>query len=181
MLPFTTARLLGHPACDDDFASLRILHEDPRVMATLAPDGRPRDAQFTRAMLARMRSHWERHDFGVWMLTRAEDGIFTGYAGLQHLQIDGAAEIEVMYAIRADLWRRGYASEAAAASLSYGFATLGAASLVAITLVNNHGSRAVMEHCAMRYERDIEHAELPHVLYRITAAEFGGANVGGHA
>jgi RimJ/RimL family protein N-acetyltransferase len=37
---------------------------------------------------------------------------------------------------------------------------------VAVTLTTNTASRRVMEKLGMNYERDIEHAGLPHVLYR---------------
>jgi RimJ/RimL family protein N-acetyltransferase len=39
--------------------------------------------------------------------------------------------------------------------------------VVSYTTDANAASRAVMEKLGMRYERDIEHAGLPHVLYRL--------------
>ena len=43
-------------------------------------------------------------------------------------------------------------------------------SVVAFTLPDNTASRRVMEKLGMTYERDIVHADLPHVLYRSTRA-----------
>lgn len=40
------------------------------------------------------------------------------------------------------------------------------AELVAFTLPHNAASRRVMEKAGFAYERDTEHAGLPHVLYR---------------
>ncbi len=38
---------------------------------------------------------------------------------------------------------------------------------VARTLVDNHPSRRVMEKLGFVYERDVEHANLPHGFYRL--------------
>jgi RimJ/RimL family protein N-acetyltransferase len=43
---------------------------------------------------------------------------------------------------------------------------LGLEEIVAFTLPHNVASRRVMEKVGFRYERDIEWAGLPHVLYR---------------
>jgi ribosomal-protein-alanine N-acetyltransferase len=40
-------------------------------------------------------------------------------------------------------------------------------SLVAFTLEDNKRSRALMERLGFVYEIDFEHADLPHVLYRL--------------
>lgn len=167
-----TTRLSGRSPLDADLAYLRVIHSDPRAMATLSVDRQPVSEEHSLAVLARMREHWERYGFGVWMLFEKDAKRFAGYAGIRHIELEGAAEIELLYAIRSDRWRTGYATEAAAEVLRLGFRDLTPASVVAFTLPHNRGSRGVMEKCGMRFERDMIHAGLPHVLYRITAAEF---------
>lgn len=141
-------------------------------MATLAADGQPKGEAFTRAVLTRLRQHWQRHEFGVWMLFEKDRGRFVGYAGIRHIELEGAPEVEILYAIRSDRWGAGYATEAAREALRRGFMHPAPASIVAFTLPHNRASRAVIEKCALRFEGEIVHAGLPHVLYRITAAEF---------
>ncbi len=80
--------------------------------------------------------------------------------------LGGADEVELAYAVMAEFWGRGLASEMALASLQLGFAHLGLAEIVAFTLTTNAASRRVMEKIGFRFERDIVHAGLPHVLYR---------------
>jgi RimJ/RimL family protein N-acetyltransferase len=46
---------------------------------------------------------------------------------------------------------------------------LGLDDIVAFTLPTNDASRRVMEKLGFSYERDIEHAGMPHVLYRLHA------------
>jgi len=44
-----TPRLIGTPAGPGDFADVRRLHSDPRVMATLSADGKPFSEDQTRS------------------------------------------------------------------------------------------------------------------------------------
>jgi RimJ/RimL family protein N-acetyltransferase len=58
----------------------------------------------------------------------------------------------------------------AKAILTVGFEHLGLSTVVAFTLPTNRASRRVMEQVGCTFERNIVHAGLPHVLYRIKAA-----------
>jgi RimJ/RimL family protein N-acetyltransferase len=167
-----TERLSGMRPQPGDFDRLRTLHADARVMATLSADGRPQGEEFTRDALSRMRAHWERHGFGVRCFFENGEAEFVGYCGLRHAVVDSRDEIELLYAVRADFWRRGYAVEMARAVIREGFERLNFSNVVAFTLPTNVASRAVMERCGMRYERDIVHAGLPHVLYRVSREDF---------
>ncbi len=69
----------------------------------------------------------------------------------------------------------GLATEIARRCLAIGREELGFASLVAITLPDNRGSRRVMEKAGMTYERDVTHAGRVHVLYRSGDPDGGGA------
>jgi RimJ/RimL family protein N-acetyltransferase len=163
---FDTPRMVTRRPGDEDFDDLCRLFEDPAVMATLGPI-RSRDQ--TRRFLDDAIRHWERHGYGIWMLYLKDGGEFVGYAGLRNLNVAGNDEVELLYALRAEFWNQGLASEAAHAVTDIAFNKLGLASIVAFTVPNNLASRRVMEKVGMRYERDIIHAGLPHVLARISA------------
>ena len=60
-------------------------------------------------------------------------------------------------------------SEMAAEAVRVAFEELGLPDLVSFTLHDNHASRRVMERLGFSYERDVEHAGLPHVLYRLSS------------
>ena len=162
-----TARLAGRPITFLDFGRLRSIHADPRVAVTLSANGLPFSNLHTRQAVRSWTQHWEDHGFGVWLFHKP-DGEFVGYAGAMHTSIDGKPEVELLYAIRAEFWKDGYATEMATAIVRFAFGTAGLRELVAFTLPTNLGSRRVMEKCGFRYEGDIEHARLPHVLYRLT-------------
>jgi RimJ/RimL family protein N-acetyltransferase len=138
------------------------MHRDPAVMATL---GGVRSPAKTRAFLRANLRHWERYGFGLWIFRDRADGRFVGRGGLRHVRLHARPEVEISYALMSPYWGRGFATEIARASVDLG-ARLGAPSLVAFTLPDNHGSRRVMEKVGFRYERDILWGGLPHVLYR---------------
>jgi RimJ/RimL family protein N-acetyltransferase len=165
-----TARLYLMRLCAADLADLRRMHRDPGVMATL---GGLRSDEETRAFLRRQVEHWERHSFGLWTArVRGAAGAFAGRGGLRRVTIGSRDEVEVAYAFMPDFWGRGLATELAVASVRAGLDVLGLAELVCFTQPANRASRRVMEKAGFRYERDVEHMGLAHVLYRLRAAEW---------
>jgi len=166
---FVTARLLAERMTEDHFRDLFLLWQDPRVMATL---GGVRSEQVSREKLGQGLDHWNRYGFGIWALREKMTGNFVGHAGLRHLQVDGYPEIDLGYALRAEFWGQGLATEIARAVLSVGFEKLGFATITAMTLPTNLASRRVMEKAGFRYECETVYKDLPHVLYRIRREEF---------
>jgi ribosomal-protein-alanine N-acetyltransferase len=167
-----TPRLIGTPSGPADFADIRRLHSDPRVMATLSADGNTFSEEQSSSFLKRAADHWNSHSFGLWTFHSQSDGDFVGYGGIKHTTIEGLDEIELAYAITSDHWRKGFATEISRAALKHGFDTMRLDRIVAFTLPHNKASRAVMEHCGFTYNRDITHANLPHVLYILEAHDF---------
>lgn len=162
-----TPRLrLERPAAGD-LAELCRMHADPVVMATL---GGVRSEAATAELLRAFAEHWDRHGFGPWVLRAPEDGRLLGRGGLRRVTVGGRDEVELLYALVADAWGRGLASELARESVRVAFAELGLPDLVAFTRPTNARSRAVMERAGFGYEREVEHAGEPHVLYRLRAA-----------
>jgi RimJ/RimL family protein N-acetyltransferase len=89
--------------------------------------------------------------------------------------IGGRDEVEVGYGLVAEFWGQGLATEIAAASVQTGFEVLGLPDLVCFTLTTNMRSQRVMEKVGFRYERDGEHAGLPHVFYRLRRQDWATA------
>jgi [ribosomal protein S5]-alanine N-acetyltransferase len=115
--------------------------------------------------------NWEDYGFGLWVAHTIADGRFTGRGGLRRCFIGGRDEIEVSYAFIPEFWGLGLATELAAESVRVGFEVLKLPELVCFTLPTNTSSRHVMEKVGFRYEKDVEWAEMPHVLYRLRNAK----------
>jgi ribosomal-protein-alanine N-acetyltransferase len=173
---FRTDRLIAERLRVEHFDELRRMHRDPRVMATLAPAGAPSGGvlsdEETRRFLRKHLDHWDRYGYGLWAFRDRADGRFVGRAGLYNTHVGGNDEVELAYALMAEYWNRGLATEMAEAILRVAFEQLQMTDLVCFTLTTNRASQRVMEKAGFEYERDVVHAGLPHVLYRITASEW---------
>lgn len=161
---FRTHRLSAARLRPADLAELCRLHRDTVVMATL---GGVRSDEETRRFLATNLDHGSRYGFGLGVFRVRPGPGLVGRAGLRRLVIGGQDMVELSYALRAEAWGRGLATEMARAVLGIGFERLGLDSIVAMTLPYNAASRRVMEKYGLRYEREVTHAGLPHVLYRL--------------
>jgi len=164
--------LIGTPMEASHFAEIRILHSDPRVMATLSADGNIFSEDRTRAFLQRAAEHWSLHNFGLWIFHSSGAGDFVGYGGIKHAIVEEKDEIELAYAVSSAHWNKGFATEMSKAALKIGFEELHLERIVAFTLPHNKGSRSVMEHCGFIYQRDIVHSGLPHVLYQLGFSDY---------
>lgn len=140
---------------------------DAEVMRFL-PGGVPRERERTAGAVGRVLDSWERRGIGFWACETL-DGTFVGHAGLNAIE-DG--EIEVLYGFGRAYWGRGFATEAAAASLRYGFVDRGLEKIVALAVPENAASRRVMEKLGMTIEREGEHLDMHVVVYAISRSEY---------
>ena len=136
----------------------------PRVPETLG--GRQTPEQW-QSFLRTDAAHWDVHDFGAWHAFERSTDQLVGRIGSHVTLVEGVLEVELAWAVHPDHWGQGYAAELAAPARDLVFSR-GVRSVVAFTLPDNTASRRVMEKLGMTYERDIVHADLPHVLYRST-------------
>ena len=78
------------------------------------------------------------------------------------------SEPEVGYLIHRPWWRRGYASEAAAAVLDHAFDTLGKPRVVSLIRPDNTPSQGVAIKIGMTRIGEADHAGLPHLVYAVS-------------
>ena len=158
--------MIGERLRADHEPELVTLMLDPRVAATLWPTvGTPTSADVHRSLLDKL-AHWERHRFGMWLMRDRESGAMVGRGGLQETLVAEQWEVEAGWAIVPERWGQGLATELALASVDVAWGALALQEIVAFALPTNAASRRVMEKSGFEFERDIEYAGLPHVLYR---------------
>jgi len=131
----------------DDMARLL---GDPDVM-TYYPAPKTRDEAMR--WIGWNRGLYQSHGYGLWILTLAESGEFTGDCGLTPQLVDGKEELEVGYHVLPALQGQGYATEAAAAARDFARDTLGARRLTAIIHPANRPSQRVAEKIGLRQEK----------------------------
>jgi ribosomal-protein-alanine N-acetyltransferase len=165
----TTARLILRPFTMDDaaaYADIR-LHEKVIDWLPQPPSGESR-AETAERTIRHFQECWAQHGFGPWAVCDRETGRLIGQCGLRYL--DDFKGVEVLWTIDPSCWRRGYASEAAAESLRFGFDQAELEEIFAITLPTNTASRGVMEKIGMRYRRETAWKGFDIVYYDIDRA-----------
>jgi RimJ/RimL family protein N-acetyltransferase len=177
-----TSRLLLRPCCDEDIAAFAEMSADPAVMEYLLPLSER--GLSVEAWMAQKRAHWAEHGFGQWVVELPGEASFIGIVGLETVSYEAhfTPAVEIAWRLARPYWDQGYATEAARASLDYGFGELGLREIVAVTVPANQRSRRVMERLGMirAPEDDFAHPRLPegplkrHVLYRLSDPKAAG-------
>jgi RimJ/RimL family protein N-acetyltransferase len=169
-----TTRLLLRPFTAEDLEDYaRLIFADAEVMRylpqrDLAPHER---AARTLTVFA---EHWAQHGFGAWAVTDKITGNFMGHCGLG--PVPEAGEVEVLYSLGQAYWGRGIATEAARASVRFGFETANLARLIALAVPENIASRRVMEHLGFVHEKDTHYFGLDLVQYALERERFQPAH-----
>ncbi|GII95889.1 GNAT family N-acetyltransferase [Sinosporangium siamense] len=179
-MTLVTDRLILRRWTDADREPFAALCADPEVMEFFPSlmDRTQCDTMVDRIML-----RTEELGYGLWAMELRATGEFVGFTGLAVPSFEAhfTPAVEVGWRLARSAWGYGYATEAAIASLDDGFTRLGLESVVSMTYVHNGRSRAVMERLGMRRDEagDFDHPLVPegnpvrpHVLYRLTAAEW---------
>jgi RimJ/RimL family protein N-acetyltransferase len=144
----TTDRLILRAFTEEDAEPLhRILGE--KDILHYFPNSNPPALDRVQGMIARQLEHWKEHGLGWWAVEPRLSQELMGWAGLQFLPETG--EIEVAYLLGKAFWGQGLATEAARASVQFGFETLGLERIVAIVHVENAASRRVIEKLGMSF------------------------------
>ncbi len=162
----TTERLRGRRPVPGDSEAYTRVWTDPRVPEEVWP-AQLRTADDAERVLREDLAHSERWGFGPWSAVERGTSAVIGRVGLAHAHVGGRSEVEVVWFLDGSTWGRGYATELAREAVRVAFDVLELDSVVSFTTPANVASQAVMAKLALRYEADIEHAGLPHVLFRL--------------
>ncbi len=140
----TTERLILRNWQRSDHAPFNAMGRDPEVMEYL---GSLQSQDETDAGIGRLMAIQGAHGHTFWAIERRDDCQFLGFCGLK-IAPEGIAGIEnaveIGWRLRRDAWGAGYAREAAAASLEWGWANLPINRIIAITTPANLRSQGLM-------------------------------------
>jgi RimJ/RimL family protein N-acetyltransferase len=130
-------------------APFAAMNADPEVMryfpALLSEEQTRAGVDFWRAQFAE-------RGWSNWAVERTDTGEFIGFVGLSvpRRVFPFSPCVEIGWRLARAHWHKGYATEAALASLALGFERLGLERIVSFTTLGNAPSRAVMERIGMR-------------------------------
>jgi RimJ/RimL family protein N-acetyltransferase len=94
---------------------------------------------------------YERHGFSLYCVELKSDATPIGMCGL--LKRDTLEDVDVGFAFLPQFRSRGYAHEAAQATLAYGASVVGLTRIVATTTPDNDASGALLGRIGLRFER----------------------------
>ena len=179
----TTPRLLLRTWRRADLPVFAGLNADPEVVEFLGGAALPTEE--SDAIAAYAERLWASDGLGLLAVERRADGAFLGMCGLHRLGDWYPDDVEVAWRLSREHWGHGYATEAAAAWLAHGFATVGLDRVISVTDRDppNLRSIAVMRRLGMVWDHDAELVEdgvpFAAVVHSITAERWRAAHPGG--
>ena len=144
----TTARLVLRGFTEDDVDPLYRILSDADALRYF-PDPRPPSRERVQKIISNQLQHWEEHGYGWWALEPRSNKELIGWSGLQFLP--ETVEVEVGYLLGKPFWGQGLATEAAQASVKYGFEQLGLETIVGIVHPENVASQRVIEKSGLSF------------------------------
>lgn len=175
-----TERLLLRRWQPSDMDFFMAMNGDPVIMEYFL---KPLDAAGCQKMMGWIENHFSTHGFGFWAVEGLRERELIGMVGCAWFEEPApfTPAVEVGWRFIPSAWGKGYAAEAARASMQHVFKNDITAEIVAFTAVNNLNSQRVMQKLGMtrKAEDDFDHPKVPaghplqrHVLYRIKKENF---------
>lgn len=133
-------------------------------------------ADETLAMINRIQLSFSTKGFGLFAVEQRSDGAFLGLTGFSVPRFESFFTpcVEIGWRYRKESWGKGFASEAAAACIRYGFEQLGFDKIVSFTSILNKPSEKLMQRIGMSRVAEFDHPGIEktsplyrHVLYEI--------------
>ncbi|OXL27070.1 GNAT family N-acetyltransferase [Psychrobacter sp. DAB_AL32B] len=182
-----TERLYLRQWQPSDFAIFAEMNADPEVMKYFP---NLLSATVSDIIATKCQQLIKDNGWGFWALSLKDcsekSDAFIGFVGLNqtHADMSFAPCVEIAWRLRKEFWGRGYATEAARASLDFAFAELALDEVVAFTAVINQRSQLIMECIGMTDTQDNfyhpalnpDHPLAEHVLYKITQQQWNSIN-----
>lgn len=110
------------------------------------------------AAAARMEACRAENGHSFWAMVRKEDDAVIGFCGLKRTDLDpqNSGDFEIGWRLEEAAWGKGYAREAAEASLRAAFEIFDAPFVVALTVIENTASWGLMIRLGMRRREDLD-------------------------
>lgn len=136
-----------------DASPLAAIWSDPDVTRHM---GGPRDFADIREGLEEDARAGAQAEIDLWPVVEKSSGRVIGHCGFLEKDVDGQAEIELIYVLASDSWGKGYATEASSALRDYGFHQLGLRRVIALIDPENLVSARVAEKIGMEFESETQ-------------------------
>lgn len=160
-----TSRLALREMSLDDLDFVAPMLADPGVMRFYP---RPCSRAEAEAWVRRQAERYARHGHGLWLVLDKVTGEPLGQVGLILQRVEGVEEPEVGYLIHRPFWRRGFATEAAAATRDHAFEAMGKTRVISLIRPENVPSQGVARKLGMEPDgRLVMHGGYAHLVFSV--------------
>ena len=171
-----TGRLRLRGGREDDFETYDAIFRDPEVARFIAKLPSPTEAWRSMAAVA---GHWALRGYGPWAVERKSDGALIGRIGFWYPA--GWPALELIWAVAASEWGKGYASEGGRAAMDYGFEHLRLPQVTSHIDPENFRSQAVARRLGQRpgetVDISIGQERFPVVAWEISRQELSKSRI----
>lgn len=146
-----TERLMLREILPTDVDGMFELDSDPEVHRYLG-NNPVKDKRQTMDVIDFIRQQYVEFGIGRWAVIEKQTNNFMGWSGLKYVteEMNGRKNFhDLGYRLTKRYWGNGFATEAAVASVKYGFETLGLSEIYAIADVENRGSNSILRKIGM--------------------------------
>jgi len=145
-----SARLSLSEFSTQDVAGLYALNADPIVLRHTGDDPFADEAA-AATFVRQYQAVYQQHGMGRWTIRLRSDGTYLGWCGLKRHEDQS---VDLGFRLLQAHWNQGYATEAAAACLRYGFAELGLVEIIGRAALDNLASIRVLEKIGMEFWKE---------------------------
>lgn len=153
MSELSTSRLLLQRFAESDAPFILELLNDPDWLQFIGDKSVRTLDDARRYLVEGPIAMYARAGLGLWRVDLRDSHTPIGMCGLIHR--DGVADVDIGFAFLPEFRAKGYAQEAASATLAFGHGSLGLKRLVAFTAPDNLSSIRLVEKIGMRRERTV--------------------------
>jgi [ribosomal protein S5]-alanine N-acetyltransferase len=144
-----TDRLLLREYVEEDADAFFKLNTDPDVLRFVPDKPLLNVEQARQILIDHPIADYRKYGFGRGACILKSTGEKIGFAGLKYLEELG--EVDVAYRLLPKYWGQGFATEAALASVRFGFADLDLKRIIGLVMPENIASVRVLEKTGLRY------------------------------
>src|SRR5437660_11320417 len=144
-----TERFIVRQCVDDDAEAFFKLNSDPEVLRFVPDKALLNVEQARQTLVDHPIADYRKYGFGRGACILKSTGEQIGFAGLTYLEEFG--EVDVAFRLMRAQWGLGLATEAALASVRFGFADLGLKRIIGLVMTENIASVRVLERTGLRH------------------------------
>ncbi len=166
---FETERLLFREFTEDDAQLLFDLNKDEAIRKYVHEPA-PTLASAQSALKEIILPQYYLYNYGRWALHLKTTNGFIGWCGLKYMK--ESEEVDLGYRLMKKYWNKGYATEAAKATIKYGFENFQVERIIARAHKENIASIKVIEKCGIKFLCDEIYKNDPVKTFALTKVEY---------